>query len=229
MKSINSDKFPTILAPAGSKSSFLAAIAAGADAIYCGLKEFSARMTADNFSIKDLASLTELAHSKERKVFIALNSLLKQDESDHAAGLIKMLAKYVNPDALIIQDIGFVQLARQAGFSKKLHLSTLANLSTSSCLKTAEKCNIDTVVLPRELSIDEIKKIAARCPHSINLEVFIHGALCYGISGRCYWSSFLGGKSGLRGRCVQPCRRFYQYNGKKERFFHAETSDLICW
>ncbi|PQP33441.1 peptidase U32, partial [Desulfobacteraceae bacterium SEEP-SAG9] len=78
---------------------------------------------------------------------------------------------------------------------------------------------VDHVVLPRELDIDEIKTLAQACPKSLGLEVFVHGALCYGVSGRCYWSSFLGGKSGLRGRCVQPCRRNYTHSGQLHRFF----------
>ncbi|MBU4344864.1 MAG: U32 family peptidase, partial [Proteobacteria bacterium] len=120
---------PSILAPAGSKASFLAALAAGADAVYCGLKSFSARMEAKNFSINDLIPLTQLAHDRNVKVFVALNSLLKPGDLNVAGKILDRLNRYVKPDALIIQDLAFVQLARQTGFAGELHLSTLANVS----------------------------------------------------------------------------------------------------
>ena len=218
---------PSILAPAGDKASFLAALAAGADAVYCGLKSFSARMEAKNFSINDLIPLTQLAHDRNVKVFVALNSLLKPCDLNIAGKLLDKLNRYVKPDALIIQDLALVQLAGQTGFAGELHLSTLANVSFQDALKLIKKNpGVDKVVIPRELSIDEIKSMASACPKGLGLEVFVHGALCYGVSGRCYWSSFLGGKSGLRGRCVQPCRRFYTQNGQTKRFFSCQDLSL---
>jgi putative protease len=219
----NSFQPPEILAPAGNKGSFLAALAAGADAVYCGMKHLSARMMAKNFDLEDLACLTQLAHDMGVKVYVALNSLLKPDDLNRAVNLVKSLERWVQPDALIIQDLSFVQLIRQTGFSGELHLSTLANVSFPSALNfIRNKLEIDRVVLPREFSIDEVKTLAKACPDKLGLEVFIHGALCYAVSGRCYWSSYLGGKSGLRGRCVQPCRRFYIQNNQKNRFFSCQ-------
>ncbi len=211
---------PEILAPAGNRASFLAAIAAGADAIYCGLKHFSARMAADNFTLGDLASLTELAKSKGIRVYIALNTLIKFDEIAIAGKTIDILNKHVKPHALIIQDPGLIELIEKTGFKGEVHLSTLSNVTFPAALKlfTSHK-SIKRVVLPRELTIDEIKIMATACPRDLGLEVFIHGALCYGVSGRCYWSSYLGGKSGLRGQCVQPCRRVYNFENRKERYF----------
>lgn len=218
---------PSILAPAGNKASFLAALAAGADAVYCGLKSLSARMEAKNFTISELIPLTQLAHDKNIKVFVALNSLLKPGDLNVAGKLLDKLNRYVKPDALIIQDLALVQLAGQTGFAGKLHLSTLANASFQTALKLIRKdLGVDRVVIPRELNIDEIKQMASACPKGLGLEVFIHGALCYGVSGRCYWSSFLGGKSGLRGRCVQPCRRLYTQNGQTKRFFSCMDLSL---
>lgn len=217
---------PLILAPAGSKSAFLAALAAKADAVYCGLKHFSARMTANNFSIDELARLTALAHDMGAKVYVTLNSLVKPDEPDLAGKLLDQLTRYVKPDACIIQDLGFVPLARQAGYKGELHLSTLANLSFPSALKTIKKEGISCVVIPRELHIDEIKAMTGACPDDLELEVFVHGALCYSVSGRCYWSSHLGGKSSLRGQCVQPCRRVYGSKGQKQRFFSCQDLSL---
>ncbi len=218
---------PCILAPAGSKASFLAALAAGADAVYCGLKNFSARMEAKNFTIEELAVLTQLAHKKDVEVYVTLNSLLKPDDLDKAGRVLEELERLVKPDAIIIQDLAFVQLARQTGFSGELHLSTLANVSFSTALKLVrQNPDINRVVIPRELNIDEIKAMASACPQGLDLELFVHGALCYGVSGRCYWSSYFGGKSGLRGRCVQPCRRLYTQNKQTKRFFSCRDLSL---
>jgi U32 family peptidase len=227
IKKIDQHSVPQILAPAGNTDSFLAALAAGADAVYCGLKAFSARMSSDNFQMEEMAKLTRLAHEKGAKVYVALNALVKTTELASMAEMLYQLRQQVKPDGLIIQDMAVLQLAKQANFQGELHLSTLANLSLASALPLAYKVlGINRVVLPRELHIDEIKSMAEACPDGLGLEVFIHGALCYGISGRCYWSSYLGGKSGLRGRCVQPCRRKYVHKGENERFFSCMDLSL---
>ena len=218
---------PEILAPAGNRASFLAAIAAGADAVYCGLKQFSARMAATNFTFEELAALTRLAHTRGIKVYVAFNTLVKPDELDRAETFLRRLKQDVDPDALIIQDLALLALARKTGFKKELHLSTLANVSFPEALGLVRQdLSAHRVVLPRELNIDEIKLMAEACPDGLGLEVFIHGALCYGISGRCYWSSFFGGKSGLRGRCVQPCRRRYRGEQGDERYFSCQDLSL---
>jgi putative protease len=222
---------PLILAPAGNRASFLAAIGAGADAVYCGLKNFSARMEADNFGIEELSALTRLAHGKGVRVFITLNAMLKQDDVESAAHLVDKLARHVKPDALIVADIAFARMAKRIGFKGELHLSTLGNMSFPKGLGIyAEKLGFRRFVAPRELSIDEIRLMAGGCPEGTDLEVFIHGALCYGVSGRCYWSSYFGGKSGLRGRCVQPCRRIYEKAGEKARYFSCQdlTLDVLA-
>ncbi len=210
---------PEILAPAGDTQAFLAALAAGADAIYVGLKNFSARMQAANFSIKDLARLTELARAKNCRVYAAVNNMLKANELEAAGRLVHRLQRDVGPAGLIVQDLAMLDLARQAGYTGELHLSTLANLSHPAALRTAAALGASRVVLPRELNIDEIKLLDAQRPPELGLEVFVHGALCFCVSGRCYWSSYMGGLSGLRGRCVQPCRRLYAHKNRKERFF----------
>ncbi|WP_027722554.1 peptidase U32 family protein [Maridesulfovibrio zosterae] len=207
---------PEILAPAGDKTSFLAAIAAGADAVYAGLKHFSARMEAYNFATGELAALAELGRENGVKTYIPMNTLVKPDDMDSAARLIDRVTRSVKPDGLIIQDLSMVELAHQAGYEGELHLSTLANASHPAALKAAAKLGINRVVVPRELNLDEIKQMAEACPENMSLEMFVHGALCYSVSGRCYWSSFFGGKSSLRGRCVQPCRRIYGGAKRKE-------------
>jgi U32 family peptidase len=221
------DHRPEILAPAGDKHSFLAAIAAGADAIYCGLKHFSARMEADNFSLSELAALTGLAREKQVRVHVAMNTLLKPGEMEQAGRLLHRLAEHVRPHALILQDLGILALARQAGLDAEMHLSTLANVSFARALPLVRTAlGVDRVILPRELTVDEIRAVCAAAPEGIELEVFVHGALCYAVSGRCYWSSFYGGKSGLRGRCVQPCRRVYRQGKSERRFFSCMDLSL---
>lgn len=218
---------PEILAPAGNRAAFLAALAAGADAVYCGLKHFSARMEAKNFQLEELTRLTALAHKKGVRVYVTLNTLVKPNETRAVFELLTALSSRVGPDALIIQDLGLIHLARQASFMGELHLSTLANVSFPAGLNLINsKLPVVRVVLPRELSIDEIKQMAAQCPPGLSLEAFIHGALCYAVSGRCYWSSLLGGKSGLRGRCVQPCRRLYRQDHQRQRLFSCQDLGL---
>ena len=218
---------PEILAPAGNRDAFLAALAAGADAIYCGLKSFSARMAAQNFTLDELAALAELARDRNCKLYLAFNTLLKSDELVPAGRQLEQVGQIVRPDALIVQDLAVAELAKQAEFKGEVHLSTLANVTLAAMLPRLPKAfGIQRVVLPRELDIEEMRQMAANCPMDLGLEVFVHGALCYGVSGRCYWSSYLGGKSGLRGRCVQPCRRRYTQEKTSRRFFACQDLSL---
>lgn len=218
---------PEIMAPAGDKNAFLAAVAAGADAVYLGLKHFSARMQAQNFSISELAQLASLGRDRGTKTYVAMNTLVKPNDAEAAGRLIDRLQRNVKPYALIVQDLAMLTLAKQAGFTGELHLSTLANLSHPAGLAVAKKLGANRVVLPRELNLDEVKLMNEACPKDLDLEIFVHGALCHCVSGRCYWSSYLGGKSGLRGRCVQPCRRLYT-RGKEqpERLFSCSDLSL---
>ncbi|MCR4666281.1 MAG: U32 family peptidase [Desulfovibrio sp.] len=234
----NSPK-PEILAPAGDTQCFLAALSAGADAIYLGLKNFSARMEAENFGLKELSSLCDLAHSKDKKVYITMNTILKQEELTQAYHLLVRLEKQVHADGIIVQDLAYIDLARQSGFTGTLALSTLANVTHQEVFPLLAQRGVNRIILPRELSIDEIHAMGEACPPGLDMELFVHGALCYCVSGRCYWSSYMGGKSGLRGRCVQPCRRLYHQvqhnertakkNKKKEdgaRFFSCKDLSL---
>ena len=218
---------PEILAPAGNQDAFLAALAAGADAVYCGLKRFSARMAAVNFDMDTLADLTRLAHNQGTQVFVTLNTLVRPEEITGVGRLLEQLERWVGPDAIIVQDLALIALARQVGYSGEVHLSTLANVTFAKALAVIKKdLGVDRVVLPRELNIDEIKACDKVCPDGMGLEVFVHGALCYAVSGRCYWSSYLGGKSGLRGRCVQPCRRVYTQDRHRGRLFACQDLSI---
>lgn len=200
---------PEILAPAGNTECFLAALAAGADAIYLGLRQFSARMEAENFDLPQLGRLTALAHNHGRKVYVAMNNLIKPDELEQAWRLTRILTTQIPVDGLIIQDLGMVAIAHQAAFKNPLAFSTLANVSFPAALAQTAKMGASRVIAPRELSLDEMRLMGEAAPPGLDLECFVHGALCYCVSGRCYWSSYLGGRSGLRGRCAQPCRRKY--------------------
>lgn len=221
--------FPEILAPAGDVNSFLAAMGAGADAVYLGLKQFSARMEADNFGISELGRMTELAHKYGRKIYVAMNGLLKQNEVSHAFRLVKRLVAHAPVDGLIVQDLAMIDIARQASFEGAIAFSTLANITFQHGLFEAARLGATRVVLPRELSLEEMRAMGESCPGGMELECFVHGALCYCVSGRCYWSSYMGGKSGLRGRCVQPCRRIYTKGTTAkggERYFSCQDLEL---
>ncbi|MCK5696356.1 MAG: U32 family peptidase, partial [Desulfobacula sp.] len=182
-------------------------------------KIFSARMEAQNFSIEELAGLTKLAKSRHIDIYIAFNSIIKESEQKKVFNILCKLCKFVDFDALIVQDLAMITLAKKAGFNKEFHLSTLGNCTFPSALKISKQLGFKRIVLPREFTIDEMKNMADNTSEDIELEVLIHGALCYCISGRCYWSSWFGGKSSLRGRCVQPCRRIYDQKGHKKRYF----------
>ncbi|MCR5813771.1 MAG: U32 family peptidase [Desulfovibrio sp.] len=235
----NTLRKPEILAPVGDSQCFLAALAAGADALYLGLKNFSARMEAENFGLTELSGLCDLAHDEGARVYITMNTLIKQEECHQCFRLIKRLEDQVHCDGLIIQDPAVLTIAKAAGFSGGLFLSTLANVTHPETLRLLPALGVSRVILPRELSLDEVRLMAERCPDNLDLELFVHGALCFCVSGRCYWSSYLGGKSGLRGRCVQPCRRAYQIGqsshpkriskkGKASQFFSCQDLSLAC-
>lgn len=220
---------PEILAPAGDVDCFLAALAAGANGIYLGLKNFSARMAATNFGLGELARLVELAHANNCRVYVAMNNLVKQKELNQAYRLVRRLTSQVYPDGLIIQDPALVSIAKQVHFQGSIAFSTLANITDAAGLASARALGVQRVILPRELSIDEMRTLGENCPDDLELECFVHGALCYCVSGRCYWSSYMGGKSGLRGRCVQPCRRKYSKDGQQregERLFACQDLEL---
>ena len=217
---------PEILAPAGDTSSFLAGLAAGCDATYVGLKHFSARAGADNFSMTELSRMVNLAGEYGKKINVAFNSLVKPNDIAAAGRLFKRLARDAKPNAIIIQDPGLIEIARQAGFEGEIHLSTLANITHPKALENAYNLGANRVILPREINIDEVRLVAEHCPKDLSLELFIHGALCFCVSGRCYWSSYMGGKSGLRGRCVQPCRRVYKQKSREGRYFSSQDFSL---
>jgi U32 family peptidase len=207
---------PELLAPAGDLESFHAAIDAGADAVYLGLDGFNARMRAKNFTARTLSTLVPYAHAKKRKIYITLNTLVKQAEIEQCVHLLYQLDR-IGPDAIIVQDLGVVDMCRRYFPRLRLHASTQMSIHNSLGVKAAEDMGISRVVLARELTFDEIAAI--RRESAVELETFVHGALCYSLSGMCLASSFLGGFSGNRGRCTQVCRRPFQARGGKGNFY----------
>lgn len=210
-----------LLAPAGSIEAFFAAMEAGADAVYCGLKEFSARAKAKNFTLAEMERLTAFAHQERRRLYVTVNTLIKEAE---LPGLVETLAALASfrVDGLIIQDLGLWRLIRQHFPDLPLHASTQMAIHNAAGVKMLEAMGFCRAVLARELSLEEIAAI--RRQTTIELEHFVHGALCYSISGHCLFSSYLTGQSGNRGRCAQPCRRRYRLQDKTG--FYFSTSDL---
>lgn len=213
-----------LLAPAGSLEAFFAAMESGADAVYCGLQSFSARAKAKNFSLEDLGSMTRYAQQRQRKLFVTMNTLVKEEELPL---LIDNLAavEEAGVDALIIQDLGVWRTAREHFPNLPLHSSTQMTVHNIAGVKQLEQMGFERAVLARELTLPEIQHIHSQT--QMELEHFIHGALCFCFSGQCYFSSFLGGKSGNRGRCTQPCRRRYNYRGKHGYYFSPNDLSAI--
>lgn len=214
-----------ILAPAGDKNSALAAINSGADAIYLGLKQFSARSSAGNFDIAELKSLIDRAAVFGVKVHVAMNTLVKQDELE---GFLSSIQEVWNAgvDAIIMQDIFLGRAVHEAFPQIVLHLSTQAGVCNEYGARLAKEFGFSRVILARETAFSDIQKIAK----IIQTEVFVQGALCTSFSGQCYFSSFAGGNSGNRGRCKQPCRKLYSIDrhGFEERAYRLSPSDLCA-
>ncbi len=215
---------PELVAPAGNLESFFAAMEAGADAVYLGLKKFSARRLARNFSLEELSRVIAFARGKDAKIYVALNSLILPAEIPELVETLAMLEK-IGPDALIIQDPAVLYLVFNYFPGIRLHGSTLMAIHNHCGAQELKKLGVKRVVLARELSLEEIREIRKKT--DIELEVFVHGALCYSYSGLCLASSFLGGKSGLRGNCVQPCRRLYRSRGETGYFLSASDLSAI--
>ena len=223
------DILPELLAPAGSIEVFEAAVKAGADAIYIGAPHFNARNLARHFSVAEVAAMIDFGHSNGVKVYLAANSLVRQDELFKACDLLAM-CDALKPDALIIQDLGLYHIARTYFPDLELHASTLMLTHNHYGVQQMAKMGFPRVVLAREMTVREI---ARACKQGIEIEVFVHGALCFSYSGLCLFSSYLGGRSGLRGRCVQPCRRLYSHDEalsksktQKEKGYDFSMNDL---
>ncbi|MGI6776629.1 MAG: DUF3656 domain-containing U32 family peptidase [Acetivibrionales bacterium] len=196
-----------LLAPAGDLNAFLAAVGNGADAVYLGGKLFNAREFAGNFDIQDLKGLLRYAHIRDVRVYLTMNTLISDSELPQAVDFAKQ-AYLAGIDGVIVQDIGFAGILKQMFPDLHLHGSTQMTIYDLKGVKALEKIGFKRVVLARELSLDEICFISKNT--SLEIEVFIHGALCISYSGQCLMSSIIGARSGNRGKCAQPCRLPYE-------------------
>lgn len=213
-----------ILAPCGGFDSIYAAIRSGADAVYVGAKDFSARASAKNFSEEELSIAVKYCHAYGVKVYLALNTLIFDDEIDEALELVKTAAK-CDIDALITQDIGLAQAVKNVVPQLKLHASTQMSVHTLSGAKALKELGFSRVVLAREMTKAEIKQIADNC--DIELEVFVHGALCMCVSGQCYMSAMLGTRSANRGMCAQPCRLPFSSDSSNTHALSLKDNSIV--
>ena len=212
-----------LLAPAGSAEAFFAAMESGADAVYCGLKEFSARAKAKNFTLAELARLATYCHQHQKSLYLALNTLVKEAELPRLIDTLAELAT-MGINGLIIQDLGVWRLCRRHFPQIPLHASTQMTVHNAAGVTMLEEMGFSRAVLARELTLDEIRAI--RRQSKIELEHFVHGALCFSISGQCFFSSYLSGQSGNRGRCAQPCRR--RYLNRQQPGYYFSPSDFCA-
>lgn len=202
-----------LLSPAGDFETALAALDAGADAVYCGLTDFSARAFAKNFDFTSLSGLVRLARKRGKKVYVTFNTVLDEDALEEAARELSKLAD-IGPDGIIVQDIGVARLCRRHFPELNLHASTQLVAHNLEGVLALGELGFTRVVLARELSLAEIASIAKRCG-GIELECFIHGALCYSLSGLCLFGAMEKGRSGNRGKCPYCCRQAFGGEGGK--------------
>lgn len=210
-----------LLAPAGDGAALRAAVFSGAHAVYLGLKQFSARRSAGNFTPAELAEAVPFCHARGVKVYVAVNTTLYPEELEGAAQAVRAAAE-AGADALIVQDLAVAALAKQMAPGLLLHGSTQMSVHSLAGARQLAEMGFCRVVLARELSLAEIEHITRNAP--LETEVFVHGALCMSVSGQCYMSAFLGGRSGNRGGCAGPCRLPFAADGSGAA--HLSLKDL---
>lgn len=215
-----------ILAPAGSRDALVAAVSSGADAVYLGIGDFNARRNASNFSLTDLESVIEYCHIRGVKVHLTLNTLVSDAELPRVLKLVECGCA-LGVDAFIIQDLGLARLVHAIAPEMPLHASTQMAVMNAAGFRLLESLGFTRAVLPRELSFSEISEIAAQT--SLELEMFVHGALCMCVSGQCYLSAMLGGRSGNRGLCAQPCRLGFAAPGGTGHDLSLKDLSLISY
>ncbi|MDD3024305.1 MAG: U32 family peptidase, partial [Syntrophomonadaceae bacterium] len=206
-----------LLAPAGSWEAFLAAMGNGADAVYLGGKSYSARQSAENFTDQQIEDALIYAHLRDKRIYVTINTLVDQQEFKHVLDYISKLYN-VGVDAVIVQDIGLMSAIRHIFPALRVHASTQMTIHNSAGAKFLAGQGLNRAVLAREMTRDEVETICREVP-GMEFECFVHGALCYSYSGQCLFSSMLGGRSGNRGKCAQPCRLPYK--------LCSETGDII--
>jgi len=215
-----------LLSPAGDFAALVAAVQNGADAVYFGARGFNARRSADNFGGDGLASAVRYCHERGVKVYITLNTMVRQDEFDKLDETVREIA-LAGADAVIVQDLGVARAVRRIAPHMALHASTQMAVHNLAGVKLLQKMGFARVVLAREMDFEEIRACADT---GVDVEVFGHGALCVSCSGQCLMSSLIGGRSGNRGMCAQPCRMKYRLDGKEGYYLSPRdlmTADII--
>jgi putative protease len=207
-----------LLAPAGSPEALDAAIGEGADGVYLGLKSFNARLRSANFAYSQFEGALRTLHRMGRRLYVTVNTVFEEREADRLYQFLKYLAG-LGPDGIIVQDFGVVKMVQEHFPALKLHASTQMNIASARAVNFLSKQGFSRAVLARELSLAEIQELRSRT--NLELEVFVHGALCVSASGLCLFSSFLGGKSANRGLCTQACRRFYSHGGEAGGYYFS--------
>ncbi len=200
-----------LLAPAGDFTSLRAAVEAGCDSIYFGIRNFNMRASAKNFDIYEFGKVVDFCHKHNVRAYLCLNTIIYEDETARVQKIVDE-AKKAGVDAVICWDLAVVKLASKLGL--EVHLSTQASVANSGAAKVYEKLGVKRVVLARECSIEQIRRIKANT--NLAIECFIHGARCISVSGRCFISQELFRKSANRGECLQPCRRSYRLTDSEE-------------
>lgn len=223
MKNNKKSSLPELLAPAGNMDCLIAAVTMGANAVYLSGKSFGARSFADNFDNEQLIEAVRYCHLRNVHVHVTVNTMVFDKELEALKEYLVFLDK-INVDALIIQDLGVLRLARELGIKPKFHASTQMTIHNLSGAKAAKKLGFDRVVLSRELTKDQVKYISDNA--QIETEIFVHGAMCMSYSGQCLMSSVLGGRSGNRGKCAQPCRQAYRNSENAQAKFCLSLKDM---
>lgn len=214
-------RIPELLAPVGSMDHLKVAINAGASAVYLSGKDYGARKFACNFTLDEIRDAVNIAHMHNVRVYVTVNILIKQDELEDVINYLANLYA-MGVDAVLIQDLGLVKLINEHLPDLKIHASTQMTTENQLKLNYLESKGIKRVVLPREMRKEEIAALKT----NMELEIFVHGALCYSYSGQCLMSSFKGGRSGNRGTCAQPCRQKYKIQGIKREDHYLSPCDL---
>ncbi|WP_407453674.1 DUF3656 domain-containing protein [Methanobrevibacter sp.] len=214
-------RIPELLAPVGSMEHLKVAINAGASSVYLSGKNYGARKFAKNFTLDEITEAVNIAHMHNVKVYVTVNTLIKQDELESVINYLSKLYS-IGVDAVLVQDLGLIALINRYLPNLKIHASTQLTCENQLKLNYLESKGIKRVVLPREMKKEEIKSLKT----DMELEIFAHGALCYSYSGQCLLSSFKGGRSGNRGTCAQPCRQKYRIQGIKKEDYYLSPCDL---
>ena len=217
-------RIPELLAPVGSKDHLKVAINAGASAVYLSGKNYGARKFADNFTLDEIEEAIDTAHMHNVRVYVTVNTIIKESELENVMNYLSRLYS-MGADAVLVQDLGLIELINKHLPNLKVHASTQLTCENQLKLNYLEGKGVKRVVLPREMRKEEIKNLKT----DMELEIFVHGALCYSYSGQCLMSSFKGGRSGNRGTCAQPCRQKYRISGIKREDYYLSPCDLSLY